>query len=71
MGAIADLFGAKKAAPTIIAPTPREPAPLPTENDDAIREARLRRRRNLSARSGRASTVLTDRREFRNERFGQ
>ena len=71
MAGIAELFKPKPAAPTIIAPQPRDPAPLPVENDAARNEARLRRRRNLSARQGRASTVLSDRREFGNERLGQ
>ena len=63
------LTGGDKPAPAPVI-TPREPAVLPTPNDAAIQRARARRRRRLSARQGRASTVLTDRGEFVNEQLG-
>lgn len=73
MAGVVDLIRGPRraAAPTVVAPTPREPAPLPTESDAAILEARRRRRTALSRRQGRASTVLSDRREFTNDRLGQ
>lgn len=72
MSAIGKLFGGAPAAATITAPK-LEPVPtLTTANSARAQQDKLRLRRRLSARQGRASTLLTpDKdREFKNVDLG-
>ena len=73
MSVVADLFRRptpQATQPTVIAAPVREPAAIPTASDERVQDSLQRRRRLLSARQGRASTILSDRREFQNERLG-
>lgn len=73
MAGLKTLFGgAPTPGPSVTTPQPRAPAVLPTENSDAIRDRLRRKRSDLSARQGRASTVLTrgGKPEFQNEQLG-
>lgn len=40
-------------------PAPKEPAPMPDQDSDAVREAARRKRMEIMGRAGRSSTILT------------
>lgn len=61
LGSASTLFGASKkvpAAPQL--PEPIKPETMPTPDDEAAQMARKRKVAEISARSGRASTMLSD-----------
>ena len=42
-----------------VAPTPKEPAPMPDSNSASVLEARRRAQQDIMNRAGRSSTILT------------
>lgn len=57
-GLISSLFGGKESSPAP-APTPEPVPPMPTANDQAVKDAKKKSIAAMTARQGRASTVLS------------
>jgi len=55
------LFGGddKQSAPAPAAPKPEPVTPMPTPNDQAVKDAKKKSIAAMTARQGRASTILT------------
>lgn len=61
LGAVAPALmgGMKKKPQEAAAPTPSKPTPMPVEDDEAARRAKIREQSRLTTLSGRESTLLT------------
>lgn len=45
--------------PTVVAPTPQAPAPMPDTSSPGVMEARRKAQTDIMSRAGRSSTILT------------
>lgn len=59
LGAVAPMLMGKKKPQETQAPTPSKPTPMPVEDDEAARRAKIREQSRLTSLSGRESTLLT------------
>lgn len=57
-GILSGMFGGKESSPAP-APTPEPVTPMPTANDQAVKDAKKKSIAAMTARQGRASTILS------------
>lgn len=59
MGFFKNLLGSAESQGVLTPPVVAPPTPMPTPNDDAAQQAKRKAQRELAARRGRQSTILT------------